>query len=423
MKNNKKINKYHSLFIKLTLALFSIVLCLAILEVLFALFLPQKTFKFLFKDASRCWQSDSNYHVKFKPNCKYTFSTGDFRHEVNINALGTRGFQDEMDNSQNVFRIIFTGDSFIFGNGLEDNQTIPYLLEEILNEKQIFADKTVDVINAGFLGGRSPDGHLIFLRSKDLPRADMHLMGFFIYNDITPDMDSAEWVGAGILSTPQKIRSKQYEVTEDGLYIDKNTDEQGLYKNKFLRNFNTYIFFGENFKPLFEKAKAKLIKPNLKESLHVNESTDSQILGNETENCVFGNSACHRRLVHIFDDLERVFIAGRQEAPRNNFGVVIIPADFQVNEEASEKYHSDSWAINGAFEEPNPQPQARVKEHLNSSKIPFVDLLEVIRANKSKTLYYPNDSHFNPEGARIAAMAIADWLEKQVSSGQIKIAN
>ncbi len=418
-KGKSKSKKSSQIFLKLSFVLISIFFSLALLEILIANFYPQDTFKKLFKDANRCWQSDEYYWIKFKPNCHYVLKTDDFSHDVNINTQGFRGKEVSVPKGENIFRIVFTGDSFVFGNGLRDDGTIPVLVENILNEKRVFGDRKVEVVNAGFLGGGSPDGHLVYLRHNKLD-ANMYLMGFFVYNDITSDMDSNEWVGVEGL-TPNRVKSRKFEVTADGLYVNKATDERGLYAHKYLRDFNTFIFLGENIKPLFEKAKGKLMKPVIVENSFANEGSDSELLGVHSENCVFGNSECHRKIVHLFEDLGNVFSAASAEAPTRNFGVVIIPADFQVYEQAAPKYKSDSWGINGAFGESNPQPQKRVRDMLDKSDVEYTDLLSVLRAHKDIQMYYPRDAHFNPEGAEIVAESIAKWIEGQYAAGKINL--
>ncbi len=415
-----KEKKSSQIFLKLGLVLISVIFSLVLLEILLANFYPQDTFKKLFRDANRCWQSDEYYWIKFKANCQYVLKTDDFSHDVNINAQGFRGKEVSVPKGENIFRIVFTGDSFVFGNGLGDDGTIPALVEKILNEKKVFGDKKVEVVNAGFLGGGSPDGHLVYLRHKQID-ADMYLMGFFIYNDITSDMDSNDWIGVDTPNTPTAVRSKKFEVTDDGLYLNRETDERGLYAHKILRDFNTFIFLGENIKPLFEKAKGKLMKPVIVENSLANEGSDSELLGVHSENCVFGNSECHRRISHLFEDLGNIFFAASAEAPVRNFGVVIIPADFQVYEQAAGKYKSDSWGINGAFGEADPQPQSRVKTMLDKSDIEYIDLLPALRANKDIQTYYPRDAHFNPEGAEIVAESIAKWIEGQYAAGKINL--
>lgn len=405
------------LFLKLSLSLISILVCLVVLEILLAFFYPQKTYKYLFKDASRCWQNDEYYNIKFRANCKYVLRSEDFRHDVTINSQGFRGKEVAIPKANDTFRIVFTGDSFVFGNGLRDNKTIPYLVEQILNEEKTFGRKKAEVINAGFLGGRSPDGHLVFLRHNQF-EADMNIMGFFVYNDFT-DMYSNEWLGIEELSTPKRVKSTQYLVTGEGLYVDKESDLRGIYSHVVLRNFNTYVFFSKNFSSLYEKTRAKLL-PRAANTF-TPEASDSYLYGVNFDDCLFGGGVCHRRLEHLFFDLERVFVAARNESPKQNFGVVLIPGDFQVYVDAAQKYKLNSWAVQSSYLNENPQPQARVKSFLEQNNIHYLDLLYTLRENKEPKKYYPNDAHFNDEGAKLVAEEIASWISQQVSERKIVV--
>jgi len=103
----------------------------------------------------------------FKPNSvmeKQTSSVpGEFCYTTHINKYGYRGADFSLSKEQDKLRIFAVGDSFTFGVGAEDNETIPYLIEQGLIKKNIKAE----VINAG-IGHASPITHYVNLR-------DIHL--------------------------------------------------------------------------------------------------------------------------------------------------------------------------------------------------------------------------------------------------------
>jgi len=68
-----------------------------------------------------------------------------------INSGGFRGREYSIEKPSGVYRIVVLGDSLTFGQGVNDNETFPYYLEELLNKKNISA-KRFEVLNFGVPG-------------------------------------------------------------------------------------------------------------------------------------------------------------------------------------------------------------------------------------------------------------------------------
>ena len=103
--------------------------------------------------------------LKKSHESRFLMSGASFDSTVRTNSLGWR--DDEPDNRNKVLVI---GDSFTFGWGTNNNETIPYNLEEIYNNEY-------DFINLGFTAGRSPDSYAAYLRfHKDLQKTPTILM-------------------------------------------------------------------------------------------------------------------------------------------------------------------------------------------------------------------------------------------------------
>ncbi|MEM7306080.1 MAG: SGNH/GDSL hydrolase family protein [Planctomycetota bacterium] len=69
-----------------------------------------------------------------------------YLHEVHINALGLRG-PEVLPKAEGERRVLALGDSLIYGQGVADDQTLPFHLELFLNERD--GDRPWTVINAG----------------------------------------------------------------------------------------------------------------------------------------------------------------------------------------------------------------------------------------------------------------------------------
>ncbi|MDG2149554.1 MAG: hypothetical protein P8N09_08520 [Planctomycetota bacterium] len=90
--------------------------------------------------------------------------------------------------------------------------------------------------------------------------------------------------------------------------------------------------------------------------------------------------------------------------------VLLIPDEFQVEDEI--------WdAVSQQFNQPpqRDRPQTILKAWLRDQKIPYLDLLPVMRAatplkDGRRHLYHLRDTHWNARGNRLAAESIADFL-------------
>jgi len=68
--------------------------------------------------------------------------------EVTYNSYGLRGGEFEAEKPDNTYRIFAVGGSSTFGRGVDNSETWPAYLQQIINEK--ITDKEIEVINAGF---------------------------------------------------------------------------------------------------------------------------------------------------------------------------------------------------------------------------------------------------------------------------------
>lgn len=102
----------------------------------------------------------------------------------NVNRFGYRGKPLPQKKPEGTLRIAVLGDSFAFGQGVEDNQTIPYYLEQALNKK---AESRVEVLNFGVPGYNFGDFEPQFALFAFKWHPDLVL--FFLFeNDLDPPL-------------------------------------------------------------------------------------------------------------------------------------------------------------------------------------------------------------------------------------------
>lgn len=124
--------------------------------------------------------------ILLKPGtvCRLLSRTGEFEHEVRINSSGFRDNR-ELPTSKPASerRLAFLGDSFTFGYGSDFTNSIPRLVEELLNAGT--PDTRYRSLNFGFRSGNCPRPQYVFFQTQ-LPRhsVDEIFWMLFLVNDL-----------------------------------------------------------------------------------------------------------------------------------------------------------------------------------------------------------------------------------------------
>ncbi len=173
---------YKNLLINSSILFITIFLCLAAAEVISRIFVPNGVLRDKeWRTYSAMIRSDPVFRRVLVPNYKGRVIGKGIDFSVDINSKGLRDREFPYEKKDGVYRILFVGDSFIFGYGLEQEQSIPKLLEQKL--RVYYEKKNIEVINAGITGwGSSQELDFIKLEAaKYKPNAI--IFGFFL-NDV-----------------------------------------------------------------------------------------------------------------------------------------------------------------------------------------------------------------------------------------------
>ncbi len=100
---------------------------------------------------------------------------------VKTNSFGLRGSEVSKTKPENTYRIIFLGDSFVFGWGVEEEKTFVRVMERELNASNKFAKK-VEVLNFG-VPGYSTFQEVELLKEKGLEFNPDAVIIYFVEND------------------------------------------------------------------------------------------------------------------------------------------------------------------------------------------------------------------------------------------------
>ena len=367
-------------------ALTSIILTLLLLEAGIRTVAPQKTLNQLRSESPPIYEQGENISWQLKPNSIGPHITGEFNVTYKINSLGMRDKERNLKKTKGITRILVLGDSFTFGFGVNDNETYPYFLEKILDNKI----KKFEVWNAG-VSGYAPDTEYVYLKNNiGKIKPDIVLLGFYAGNDVL-DLCKNYWQ-TGEKGLPKEVESKIVYVEENKLRLKNN--QINPYKSGFVNYIRLFLSrFSHSF--LFLKNKLAGTSKIDVEGL--------PLLLVET------NPAIKIK----FDKTKELIDAMQKLSKENNasFVMIIIPARMQVN--------NKEWsAIEKTFEGIELKRNKTQEDLLLFCKkyqIECVNLMPAFLSNAS--LYHTlTDIHLNKDGHLKTAQSVAEFINKRVSS-------
>lgn len=126
---------------------------------------------------------------------------------VRVNSLGMRGAELTNPKPVDHFRILFLGDSSVFGHGVPESGAFPWLIKQILDTK---SGQKIEIANAAVPGYSSMQCRILFERLKDSIKPDAVVLA-----PIWSDMMILKWKdkeslgnSGGISHRTQRILNK-----------------------------------------------------------------------------------------------------------------------------------------------------------------------------------------------------------------------
>lgn len=356
-----------------------------------------------------------NTDYDFEPNKSFELKSSkkdEFDVHVKINNFGFRGKDIKFEKTPGVTRIFMVGDSFTFGVGAEENQTIPYLTEEFLKNK----GNSVEVINAG-VGHRSPISYYLKLRDSYLrfkPDAVVLLLDF---SDLRDDWHAER----------QAVYDKNGEIIRiDPAFLDGKKDLWGI----AVRNSEVLAYLNNKFVRTFKKIQVLGLKTYIK----------SAMTGKRAKAVI----ATSKEAADKIDPIEYdgyLFMRGRERLPliqrhwartgkyllkiKNllaghgiDFTLVMYPYGIHVG--------PDEWSegrVYWGFEEGRVYADRfafdMVRDFCKDNSIRYVNALDSFLADKKPDVkfFFDLDGHMTPAGNRIMAECISSEVEEKYHRG------
>lgn len=345
---------------------------------------------------------DAKYHHTFEPGSALHLVSsipGEFDVTAHINAFGFRGPEIPWEKKPRVERIFMVGDSFTFGVGANDEETIPALVEQYLNAGN--PSPAYELINAG-RGNTSP--LIFYLRLKEelpqfRPDAVVMLLDFSdLWEDWRFERNLIREASGEPLRLSPYILDGHFHLWD---YLRTHSVFLAYLHNKVVRTFLDIQKLG--FKTYFRRVILERKRPK---AVIATVSKNDTI---EFDGKIFLRG--RERAAEILEHFPRTagyILKCRELAEKYGarFLLVLHPYGTHVG--------PDQWGkgrIYWGFEAGKLYTDLfsfdLVEKFAQENHIPFVNLLEDFRRHADQKLFFDYDGHFTPAANRVAAEALA----------------
>ena len=336
-------------------------------------------------------QSDDTIHHILKPNSTGRFIVqGDFEAYYYINSMGFRdSVVRDVDYSKkdpNEFRIVFVGDSFTEGFGLNYSDTFEQLLEKRLNKE--YPEKKWVVINAG-VASYSPLFENLLIKTKiislkpDLVILDMDQGDFNDdYKWSLPENAQLDEKGLPVRIYPQKT-SPIKDFSRRHSYIANLLAKHSVLSDPFGKKAAALVDY--------EKDHLGDLRYDL---LAVMRSDDAP---KQNEDIINNKSKLYLRDIH-------------NELSKNNisFLFTMFPYGVQISTHewsiGRKQYHFDNDTLYSTkiFDV--------MEDFSKETNICFLSTYPAFKSSNLSPLFYDHDPHFTKNGAKVMANSIYEKL-------------
>ena len=339
----------------------------------------------------------------FKPGSRFRLidgKHGEYDVGVKINNYGFRGEDIKKEKDPDTYRIMAMGDSFTFGVGAGEKETIPYLIGKALRQK----GRNVEVINAGF-GSYSPLLHSLKVTREYAEFKPDLVLYFFDFSDLADDWRYEKNLVYD--SSGGVLRS-------DPAFIDGRRDWW-----KTMRIYSKLcVYIHNKVVRLIDKIRILGLKTYIKAKLE----------GKRAKSLIVAKVAEKKKLNPIEYD-GYLMIRGRDRLPeitkhfkrtekylnlindalaRRRIQMILVTYPYGIH------VGPDHWGAGRGywgFEKGKTYDDyyafRLLKDYAVKNHIPYISLLPAFLKNRDKeNLFFDIDGHFTPEANRIAARAI-----------------
>jgi lysophospholipase L1-like esterase len=329
----------------------------------------------LMKGKESFFPGDPDLQFSIRPNAKTELARSDFKIEVESNALGFRDVDRGPKGA--ALRVLALGDSFVFGWGVERDDTFEVRMERM---QAAGSDaRRLEVVNAGVPGYNLYQSVLALEKKGWQVEPDAILLGAFIQNDFSDNLSTEAWL----------------EKKKSGRRPEKKKKKTGLHA-WLDEHSHAYVWLRVKYKTSYRLQRMWYrLKRNFKEKEKRYKYRNLLVFRTPVPPEMEAEWRLSERLLLRLRDSVR--------ARGKVLLVALIPSELQVVR--------GKWERDGRKEGLDPASfdleaaNRRVAAFCRAEGIPVVDLLPAFRASSGagQLLYLPTDHHWNRDGHYLAA--------------------
>ena len=326
---------------------------------------------------------DADKVYEYKPGIKSILRRQEFYTHVTINSEGWRDEVYSIEKPKNTKRIAIAGDSFVFGFGVEENETFAKILERKLNENSKI---NYEVMNFGESAYGTEQEYFVIKDDVLKYSPDLIILAFSP-NDLKENVkfNLFDVKNNSLVRNPPKEISTALKIRN---YISWHSHLYSLFYFSVIDNADLRNFL----------VNAHLLNAPFKEP-----STDFDSLIYQNSNNADFKYSMNKTLL-LLNGINKM-----AENKNTAFALFIIPAKEQADKNEMLKYAEsrklDASKLNITL------TQDSLKDALNKENIAIMDPLpQFVKSGRNNTFYYNIDSHWNKNGHEFAANAIYEKL-------------
>ena len=380
----------------------------------FSIFLTVFIISFLFFDIlllriipqpCQLTEPDQTTKYRFIPNRSCRVSTSEFDVQYRINELGLRDYSVKKEKSEEEYRILFLGDSFTEGQGVQIEDTMVKKVEDLLNKQTFSANKNLPnrnfrAINAGVAGYSTLLEYLYLVNRGIELNPDLVVVNVNV-TDFTEERANLK----------HALRDSKGKVI--GVYIEKKWHLPQIL-DKLLKNYSfSYNIFLRNEENIL-KLKGRIFALIKGEKAPEYTKTNTDFNPGDLDRDLFAitRNIPTDEFDALFKPVEERILKMRDFLKEKDIPMILvfIPNGHQIN---TNEWQAGRIIMKLTDDVYPARLNEALKEFANQNEIPFLDPADGLKSylkDHQPSLYYKYDGHLTPLGHQITSQLIFEFL-------------